>query len=95
MKKFFMLCLLVVTIFFFTSCASEWKLVEESVLKSAEYHKGSFSVSPYWELTFESGAVMRIGASRNQMLFVGKAYEVYYKESTGFKDERYHVRLKK
>ncbi len=94
MKRFFMLCLLVVTIFFFTSCAPEWELVEEAVLKSVEYHKGSFAVSPYWEIAFESGAIMRIEASRNQMLFVGKTYGIYYKKETDFHNEYYTIRLK-
>ena len=94
MKKFFMLCLLIVTIFFFTSCAAKWEFVEESVLMSAEYHKGSFSVFAYWELTFDSGAIMRIDAGRNQIMFVGKTYEVFRKNETSVHNEYYTIRLK-
>jgi len=95
MKRFFIFCLLVVTIFFFNSCDSEWEFVEEAVLKSAEYHKGSFSVSPYWELTFDSGATMRLDASSDQILFVGKLYEIFHKNETSMHNERYSIRLKK
>jgi hypothetical protein len=96
MKRFFMLCLLVVIVFFFSSCrAGEWAFVEEAVLKSVKYHKGGFSVSPYWELVFEGGAIMRINASRNQMLFVGKTYEIFYKKETTMRWEHYSIRLKK
>lgn len=95
MKRFFMLSLLVVAIFFFTSCTPEWELVEEAVLKSAKYHSGRFSVSPYWELIFDSGAVMRINASQNQIMFVGKTYGIYHKEENSMHNEAYTIRLRK
>lgn len=95
MKRFFILCLLVVVMFFFTSCVPEWELVEEAVLLSAEYHKGSFSASPYWKLTFEGGAIMRLGANNNQMLFIGKTYEIFHRKETSTYSESCTVRLKK
>jgi len=93
MKKIFVLCL--VMLFLFGACKPKWEFVEESVLKSAVYNKGSFSVSPYWTIIFENRTVVMVDANEHQALFIGKVYEIYHRKGTSWYSEGYDIVLKK